>query len=665
MKNGIILLVIVVLFSSFGIVPKEEKYDLIIYGGTSSGVIAAYAASKEGLKVAILEPREHMGGLTTGGLGHVDIGNLETVGGYAREFLKRVSSHYGTNKIQTDIESSVSEKVFLQMLKETDTKVFYHSRLLPRKGVIKQGNKIQKLVLEDGRRFSAHIYMDATYEGDLMAQSGVSYTVGRESINEYNESSAGIQPYKLVRRYDDVQLEEVKRLSATFLLDYVFSDKEKIGAADSRVQAYVYRLCVTTNKENQVSFAKPNGYNPQRYTHVLTRINRLRLFTLDKVLTLYHLPNQKFDVNHMDLVNASWKYAEASYKDRSYIENYHKQYQQGLLYFLANDEGVPEQLRTDMKRYGYARDEFADNDNWPYMLYIREGRRMIGQYVMKQQDAWDNPHKDDAIAIGSYFMDSHTVQRFITPAGEMLEEGEMKHAPFRPYEISYGAIVPKQKECENLFVTVCMSATHTIYGSLRMEPVFMMTGHAAAVASALAIKGKVAIQQIDKKQLREELTTQGQILSYTPKDEFYIDKKTTTGYVMDDTDAVLTGHWQHSVSTGPFLMYDYRFTNQSATETASAQYNPNLPEDGIYEVQMMYSPDRNRSKAVRVVIEDDDGEKVVLVDMTQNVLLPDYWFSLGSYKFSKAGKPKVTISNLGAKGVVIADGLRFIKHKNQ
>lgn len=661
MKNSVNLLILVILLSSFGVVPKEGKYDLIVYGGTSSGIIAAYAASKEGLKVAILEPGKHIGGLTTSGLGHVDIGNPQTVGGYAREFLKRVGNHYGKTKIQVDMESSVAENVFQQMLKETGVDVYYHSRLLSRRGVVKQGNKIQNLILEDGREFSARIYIDATYEGDLMAQSGVSYTVGREAIQKYNESSAGIQPYKLVRKYNDAQLKEVKQLSDAFPLDYVFSDREQVGGADHRVQAYVYRLCITTNKENQVPFTKPGGYDPQRYANVLTRINRLKLLTLDKALTLYKLPNQKFDVNHMDLVNASWKYAEASYEDRNYIENYHKHYQQGLLYFLSNDEKVPEQLRNDTKRYGYAADEFADNDNWPYMLYLREGRRMIGQYVMRQQDAWDNPHKEDAIAIGSYFMDCHTVQRFITLAGEMLEEGEMKHAPFRPYEISYGAIIPKRKECENLFVSVCMSATHTIYGSLRMEPVFMMTGHAAGAASVLAIRDKVAIQQVDIQQLQKELTSQGQILHYTPEDEFYIDKETVTGYVMDDADAILTGHWGHSVSAGPFLMYDYRFVNQSATETAVAVFEPDLPGNGIYEIQIMYSPDRNRSKAVRVVIETDDGEKIVFVDMTQQVESPDYWFSLGTYKFSKVGKPKVIISNQGTGGIVVADGIRFIK----
>jgi len=661
MKLTIKLLCILVLFSSFGFSPKEEKYDLVVYGGTSSGVIAAYAASKQGLKVAILEPRAHVGGLTTGGLGHVDVGNIETIGGYAREFLKRAGEYYGMNKLHTEIESSVAEKIFLQMLGETDVKVFYNSRLLEKNGVIKKSNKIQTIILESGRKFNAKVFIDATYEGDLMAQSKVSYTVGREAIKEYNESSAGIQRYKLARRYNADQMKEIRKLSDQFPLDFMYYEKENAGDADHRVQAYCYRLCVTTDKENQIPFMKPENYNPERYSNILRWIERLNSKTLDKVVTLYPLENEKFDVNHMDHLNASWKYPDGSYKERQYIENYHKEYQQGWLYFLANDKKVSEELRNDTRRYGYARDEFADNGNWPYTLYIREGRRMKGQYIMKQHDAWDNPYKEDAIGIGSYFMDCHGVQRFITPEGEMYDEGEMEFAPFKPYEISYGTIVPKQKECENLFVTICMSASHTIYGSLRMEPVFMMTGHAAGVASALAFKGDVAVQKINIEDLQEKLRSQGQILSHTPRQGFYIPKKSVSGYVMDDSDAVLKGHWAHSVGAVPFLEYNYRYISQSATETAYAEYSPVLPEDGLYEAQIMYSPDRNRSKAVRVVIKDNEGKKNVYVDMTKGCTATDNWFSIGTYEFSKAKKPKVIISNQGNGGLVIADGVRFIK----
>jgi hypothetical protein len=640
---------------------KAENYDLVVYGGSSSGVIAAYTAAEEGLNVALLETRAHIGGLTTSGLGHVDIGDIQTIGGYTKEFLLRAGQHYGlSNKVVTDIECSVSEQIFLQMLQENKVPVFYNSRLKAIGGVQKQGNSIQSITLENGSVFNARIFIDASYEGDLMAQSGVSYAVGREAIADYNESSAGIQSYKLVRRYNAAELQEIQTLKNLFPLDYVFAEQETVGGGDSRVQAYCYRLCVTTNTANQRPFSQPQNYHPARYNLILSRINKSQLYTLDKVLTLYKLPNQKFDVNHIDLVNASWEYPEASYERRLYLENYHKEYQQGLLYFLANDENVPEQLRNDTKRYGYAKDEFADNGNFPYLLYVREARRMLGQVLMKQQDAWDTPFKSDAIGIGSYFMDSHTVERFITSAGEMWEEGEMKHAPYRPYEIPYGAIAPKQTECANLLVTVCLSATHTIYGSLRMEPIFMVAGQAAAVAASLAIGGNTAVQQINMAQLQQRLTSQGQILHYNSKEEFYIDRNKYSGIVLDDEDAVFQGNWSHSVAAGPFLMYSYRFAQQAATETASARYPLDLPEDGTYEVQLMYSPASNRSKAARIVVSDSEGDKEALVDMTLPFTAPNYWRTIGTYRFSKDKNPKITVSNQGGDGIVIADGLRLV-----
>ncbi|MDR0546770.1 MAG: FAD-dependent oxidoreductase, partial [Dysgonamonadaceae bacterium] len=504
-------------------------------------------------------------------------------------------------------------------------------------------------------------YIDATYEGDLMAQSGVSYTVGRESIADYNESSAGIQSYKLAKRYTTGEIAEIQTLKNAFPLDYVFASKETVGGSDNRVQAYTYRLCVTTNPNNQIVFNRPANYNPKRYNLILDRINKSQLYTLDKALTLYKLPNQKFDLNHADLVNASWEYPEASYERRAYLENYHKEYVQGLLYFMANDENVPAQLRNDVQRYGYAKDEFTGNGNFPYLLYVREARRMIGQTIMKQQDAWNTPTKPDAIGIGSYFMDCHTVERFITPENELWEEGEMKHAPYRPYEMPYGALVPKQTECSNLLVTICMSATHTIYGSLRMEPTFMINGQAAATAATLAANNNLAIQQINIQQLQTRLTAQGQILHFQSGDAFYIDKEAISGIVLDDEEAVLKGNWSHSVAAGPFLMYSYRFAQQSATETATAQYNLNLPDDGDYEVQIMYSPAVNRSKKARVVISGSQSDEIAYVDMTQNFTAPNYWRSLGIYHFSKTGNPKITISNQGENGIVIADGVRLIK----
>ncbi|SOD12521.1 FAD-dependent oxidoreductase [Pedobacter xixiisoli] len=654
-------LFLVVLYASFLSKPKENEYDVVVYGGTSSGVIAAYAAAKEGLSVVILEPNKHLGGLTTSGLGHVDIGNHETVGGYAMEFLKRVGVHYGMKRFCTEMESSAAEKVFLEMTKEAGVTVFYQSRLREKNGVVKKNNKIEKVSLENGKTYTAKVFIDATYEGDLMAGAKIPYTVGRESNKKYGESSAGIQKYSQSGVLSNARLEEIKELSATFPLDYIFANKAEKGSADNKVQAYTYRLSLSTDKNNQVPFTKPKNYHPKRYHDNLVRIYKSKLIQFDKVVTVYPMPNNKTDINHLDVINASWNYPDGSYKERDYIANYHKEYEQGYLYFLANDENVPEALRKDASRYGYSKDEFADNGNWPYLLYVREGRRMLGNYVMVQQDAWSNINKVDGIGMGSYFMDCHTVQQIITPDGRAMQEGEMEHAPFRPYEISYNSLVPKISDCENLFVTVCMSASHTIYGSLRMEPVFMITGQAAGVAAAMAVNTKKAVQQIDIPQLREKLLAQKQILSHQTKPGFFITKESTQGYVMDDTDAVVKGTWLHSISSAPFLMYNYQFVAQTPKETASAVYQPKLPEDGNYEVQLMYSADTNRSKKARIVITDDEGEKEVWVDMSKKNTAANPWHSLGEFKFSKQKQPKVTISNKGDGGIVVADGLRFNK----
>ncbi|RYD91580.1 MAG: FAD-dependent oxidoreductase, partial [Sphingobacteriales bacterium] len=249
------------LFTLSSFAPSGVKeYDLVIYGGTSSGVIAAYAAAKEGLSVAILEPKQHLGGLTTSGLGHVDMGNPETVGGYAMEFFKRVGTHYGMKRFCTEMESSAAEKIFLEMIKEAGVTVFYQSRLREKSGVQKSKNKIQKLTLENGQVFAAKVFIDATYEGDLMAWADVPYHLGRESAAKYGESSAGVQEYKYPAKISKARLTEIKELSTQFPLDYIFAEKQERGSADTKVQAYTYRLCLTTVDGNKVPFAKPANY---------------------------------------------------------------------------------------------------------------------------------------------------------------------------------------------------------------------------------------------------------------------------------------------------------------------------------------------------------------------------------------------------------------------
>lgn len=639
---------------------QGDTWDVVVYGGNSSGVIAAYSAAKTGQKVALIENTGHIGGLTTSGIGHIDIGWVQTIGGYTREFMRRAGRHYGKQGVAIDVECSVAEKVFLEMLAEQNVEVFYNTRLLQGSGVGMEGDRIVSLTMEDGRVFKARTFIDASYEGDVMAQAGVLYVVGREPADLYGESSAGVQSYKTLRALNKGQLDTVMMLRRRFPLDVIPAEKAARGSADGKSQAYVYRLCVTDNPDNMVAFPKPANYVADRYLNILYRIKRQKATRFKQVLTLYTLPEHKYDLNHMDLINASWNYPEGSYETRAMIDRYHKDYQQGYLYFLANDPRVPEALREDVNRYGLAKDEFADNDNWPYQIYIREGRRMVGEYVMKQQDAWETPYKEDAIAIGSYFLDCHLVSSILTKEGKIEEEGVFENTPYRPYQIPYRSIVPKKEQCTNLFVTSCPSASHVIMASLRMEPVYMMLGQAAATASSLAIRDNVPVQDVNVHELQDLLVRHGQIVEYDPPANMYLKQQDFDGIVLDDTNAKLVGGWGHSTAQGPFLKYDYIFGPSNKNGSFRATYTPFIEAKGKYEVFLMYAAGANRCPDANVLVTDRKGTHTVLVDQT--VPPSDgLWHSIGEFEFDPAKENKVVVTNIGSKGVVIADGVRIIK----
>ncbi|MCM1501333.1 MAG: FAD-dependent oxidoreductase [Bacteroidales bacterium] len=645
---------------SFYAFAEDDTYDLVVYGGNSSGVVAAYTAARCGLDVVLVEATGHIGGLTASGIGHIDIGWPQTVGGYAGEFLHRAARHYGRNGIAIDVECSVAEKIFLEMLSEADVEVLYNARLAQADAVVKDDGKITSVTLEDGRVLSAKMFVDASYEGDLMAQAGVLYVVGREPADLYGETSAGVQRYRTLRALTPGQIDTVRMLRRRFPLDVIPSGKYEEGTADGKTQAYVYRLCVTDNPDNMVPFCKPANYDANRYFNVLYRIRRRNATTLRQVLTLYPLPGGKYDLNHMDLINASWNYPEGSYSTRAMIEQYHKDYQQGYLYFLANDPRVPEVLRKDVQRYGLAKDEFADNGNWPYQIYIREARRMVGQYVMTQYDAWDYWQKEDAVAVGSYFLDCHMVSSILTPEGRIEEEGLFENTPYRPYQIPYRSITPKKEQCTNLLVTSCISASHVIFASLRMEPVYMMLGQAAASAAALAIDGDAAVQDVNIGQLQTLLKRHGQIIQYAPPANMFLRQTDYDGIVLDDTNAEIQGYWGHSTAQGPFMKYDYIFAEGNKNGTASVTYNPFIETKGKYEVFIMYAPGTNRSRNVPVKVIDRKGAHTVYVDQTVS---PEdgLWHSLGVFEFDPEKEHKVIVSNRTEHGIVVADGVRVKK----
>lgn len=497
------------------------SYDVVIYGGTPSGVMAAMAASREGLKVAILEPSKHIGGMISGGLCESDIGNIKVIGGLAREFFVRAGNYYnqGISPVYS-IEPHLAEELFLQCVDEVGVDVYYGYRLKETGGVQKSGATIKTVTMDNNIDFSAKVFIDCTYEGDLMAKAGVSYTVGREERNEFDETLAGRRPFSYTNNFRyDLSARSINGGLVTGISNEAVAD---VGQGDKKLPSYNFRLCITDDPTNQVPFGRPSGYDPSQYDLVLQWLLQLKQYEGNRglnftdVFYLGTLPGNKRDMNNFgpfssDYVGHSWGYPEANYKTRGEILNQHKEYLQGLLFFLGNDQRVPAELREDVNGWGLAKDEHADNGNWPYQLYIREARRMVGDFVMTQKDLQTDLEKYDSIGMASYPIDSHHVQRVVNKDGFVQNEGEIQ-IPVNPYQLPYRILLPKKSEADNLLVPVCVSASHIAYSSIRMEPQYMILGQAAGVAAKLAIEQNCNVQEIDIHTLRTLLERQGAIL---------------------------------------------------------------------------------------------------------------------------------------------------------
>jgi len=498
-----------------------QEFDVVVYGGTSGGVVAAVAAAREGARVALVEPGRHLGGMSSGGLGRTDHGRKETIGGYSLEFYKRVGKHYG-EEITWYFEPHVAERVFREMAQEAGVKVLFEHRLLEDGGVRKNGRRIREIRMENGTVFTAKVFMDATYEGDLLARAGASYAVGREGTAQYGESLAGVRPKDRAHQFDF----PVSALDSNKkpLPDIQLTPRGEIGAADKKVQAYNFRMCLSSDPANRIPYPKPAGYNAGRFELLLRYIDgwaklHARLPKMDSDLFIVSkLPNHKTDINNRsavstDYLGASWTYPEASYEQRARIWQEHIDYTAGLFWFLANDARVPAPIQEEVRGWGLCADEFAGTNHWPHQLYVREARRMVGDFVMTQRDIQTELIKPDAIGMGSYNSDSHNVQRFIQTDGTVQNEGNMEVA-VTPYQIPYRVLLPKRRQVENLLVPVCMSSSHVTYSTLRMEPVYMILGQAAGVAAKMAIDGGIAVQQVDTKALGEKLRRQGAVMEW-------------------------------------------------------------------------------------------------------------------------------------------------------
>lgn len=535
--------------------PRErtDVYDIVVYGGTSGGVIAAVQAARTGKTVALIEPGRHLGGLTSSGLGWVDVGNPQTIGGLAREYFHRVWKHYQDDaawkwekkhKMQGQhdplspgdqtmwiLEPSVAERLFDQMATEAKMTVVRNERLNRRSGVVKEGQKIASITMESGRVFQAKMFIDATYEGDLMAAAGVSYIVGREPNSRYNETINGIGPMPTPGHLPDISPYQIQGDPKSGLLPRIHSDwGGKIGDGDRGVQAYNYRMCLTQIPENRVTVEKPTDYNDKQY-EILFRFIEARGMEGEFFKTALHgsfikpspIPNGKTDTNNngyisTDYIGMSWDYPEAGYATRARIAKEHEQWQQGLIWTLQHHPRISEKVRQRYAPWGLAKDEFTDNGHWPFQLYIQEARRMIADCVVTEHTALGNEVAPDPVGLGSYHMDSHAIKYFVSPTGFLTRDGGMfVHIP-NPFGISYRAIIPKRGECGNLLVPICVSATHAAYGSIRMEPVFMALGQSAATAASLAIDRNIALQDMPYSILSERLLADRQIINWPPKD---------------------------------------------------------------------------------------------------------------------------------------------------
>jgi hypothetical protein len=508
------------LFFAAALLPAQS-FDLVVYGGTAGGAITAVSGAREGLKVVLLEPGRHIGGMVSGGLSRTDVGKKEVIGGYALEFYWRAGKAYAMSRYLQDIawlvEPHVAEPIFRQMLSEAGVTVLLDHRLREKDGVSREGDRIVSIVMENGARFDGKVFADCSYEGDLMAQAGVQYTWGRESAAQYGESLAGVRGETPKHQFL-VDLSP-RGVDGTLLPEIADAPAGEIGAADRKVQAYNFRLILSHDPANQVAYPKPARYDPARY-ELLAKLLQATPKRMSEVLSVIVIPNQKADINNngpfsTDYIGHSWEYPNASYARRAEIWRDHEEYTKGLLWFLAHDPRVPSALRKEINQWGLAKDEFVDNAHWPHQLYIREARRMVGEYVMTQRDIQTALVKPDAIGMGSYNSDSHNVQRVVDARGFVRNEGDMQ-VPVEPYQIPYRVLLPKKNEARNLLVPVCFSASHVAYSTLRMEPQYMMMGQAAGVAAAMAIRAGSAVQEIDTAALTRRLVSQGAILEYAP-----------------------------------------------------------------------------------------------------------------------------------------------------
>lgn len=665
-------------------VTADVVADVVVYGGTSAGIIAAIQVKQMGKSVVLIEPGKHIGGLTAGGLGATDIGNKAAIGGLSRTFYERIGDHYleqenwkweksadynsrrqrkGDRAFWT-FEPHVAEQIYHQMLRESDVQLVMQERLNLETGVNKSGTDIISITMESGRTFHGKMFIDATYEGDLLAKAGVSYHVGREAESKYGEIVNGVRVkgavhHQFIKAVDPYLIPGDPASGLLPLIQTEGPGEE--GAGDHRVQAYCFRMCTTDAPENRRTWTKPEGYDVKQFELVLRNCEAGD----DRVpWNPVFMPNRKTDTNNnfavsTDYLGANYDYPDGDYETRERIIEAHELYQKGLMYTLATNPRVQESIRKEFQRLGLAKDEFVDNDNWPHQLYIREARRMVSEYVMIQADCDGEREADDPVGLGAYNMDSHNTQRYAKD-GRVYNEGDIQLG-VSPYPISYRSIRPKASQCSNLLVPVCLSASHMAFGSIRMEPVFMVLGQSAATAACHAIDDGVSVQNINVKKLLDRLTADKQVLNWDgPRKKPRLRAARMKGIVLDNGDAELTGPWKSSSSFGGYVERGYLHDGDTEKGKLQAVFQPEIIQSGQYEVRLYYIASGNRASNVPVTIQSADQTSDIVVNQRKSANQNGY-ITLGRFRFDAGRKAMITISNAGTNGHVIVDAIQLIQ----
>jgi hypothetical protein len=670
LKKLLLKLLLVFLFCY--LVPKqingqEIEVDICVYGGTASGVIAAYTAKKLGKSVLLIEPSKHLGGMTTGGLGHTDIGNKFVVTGLARDFYRRIGKHYG--KFEKWIfEPHVAKNILLGYLREADVQVWYQQRLF---AVNKREGFIQSIVLENDEKpqastpqvVKAKMFIDCTYEGDLMAKAGVSYTVGREANSQYGETYNGVQMLNKHQFPDGIDPYRIKGNKESGLLWGISNESvQPNGTGDKKVQAYNFRICLSKDPSNQIPITEPENYDPRKYELLLRQIELTQPKELNwQLLHIAPMPNLKTDINNCggfstDMIGMNYDYPDGDYATRKRIVKAHEDYTKGLLYFIGNDPRMPEHLRKEMQQYGYPKDEYTDNGNWSPQLYIREARRMIGDYVMTQHHCEGREIAPEAVGMAAYTMDSHNCSRLVV--NEMVKnEGDVQIGGFPPYPIAYRSLIPKKNECKNLLVPVCLSATHIAFGSIRMEPVFMVLGQSCAVAALVAIDSKTSVQDIDVRKVQEILRTNPLADGSLP--EVLVDNENTENIVTK-------GVWKKEKRYGSYGL-SILIDDSKSAEEKSVSFIPNIVKSGNYQVYF-YLP-KIKELSSQIMLRVYQGKKYKEIVIKTNELIIEgqtsgEWVSLGEYSLPKGKKSYVEVYSRASDGSILADAVLFVPVKS-